>query len=348
MQDHLFRYWGKADEKYVGATSWHPLAYHCLDVAARGHVLLNAQPAWLASLGRLSGVSLNELPDWVAFLLTLHDSGKFGDGFQSLRPDLWQTLQGRTEDARPGERHDTLGYELLMESLPQWLNHPELARRGGQQMRPWLAAVTGHHGKPPRNLSAGDSARLLRDHFPAQVLEDTRQFVLEATELLMSDGTPLPTHQDGQVERYWQASWLLSGLAVTADWLGSNTLWFPYRKPEVGLAKCWWDTALPQAHRAVAESGLAPTTPIFSGFKKLFPRIKTPTPLQTWAEAVHITNNPQLFVLEELTGTGKTEVALTLAARLMAGGQGRGLYLALPTMATADAMFDRCSPREWG
>ena len=47
MQNHLFQYWGKADEKYVGATSWHPLAYHCLDVAACGQVLLNAQPSWL-------------------------------------------------------------------------------------------------------------------------------------------------------------------------------------------------------------------------------------------------------------------------------------------------------------
>ncbi|MBI4002403.1 MAG: CRISPR-associated helicase Cas3' [Nitrospira defluvii] len=341
MPNHYFQYWGKADEKYVSAISWHPLAYHCLDVAACGHVLLNAQPAWLASLGRLSGISLDKLPDWVAFLLILHDSGKFGDGFQSLRPDLWQILQGRTEGVRLGERHDTLGYELLMESLPQWLNRPELARRGGQQMRPWLAAVTGHHGKPPKNLFAGDSVRLLRDHFPAQVLDDTRQFALEAVELLLPDGCPLPAIQDGQAERYGQASWLLSGLAVTADWLGSNTRWFPYRQPTSGLAEYWRDTALPQAHRAVAESGLAPTTPIFPGFGKLFPQIKTPTPLQAWAEAVHITNSPQLFVLEELTGAGKTEVALTLAARLMAQGQGRGLYLALPTMATADAMFDR-------
>ena len=47
MQSHLFEYWGKADEKYVGETSWHPLAYHCLDVAACGQVLLNAQPSWL-------------------------------------------------------------------------------------------------------------------------------------------------------------------------------------------------------------------------------------------------------------------------------------------------------------
>lgn len=340
MQNY-FQYWGKADEKYAGETTWHPLAYHCLDVAACGHVLLNAQPAWLASFGRLSGISLAELPDWVAFLLTLHDLGKFSDGFQSLRPDLRKTLQGRTENARPGERHDTLGYELLMESLPQWLNHPELAQRGGQQLRPWLAAVTGHHGKPPKNLSTGDSVRLLRDHFPAQVLESARQFVLEAIKLLLPNECLLPAIQNGQAERYWQASWLIAGLAVAADWLGSNTLWFPYQKPEVELPKYWRDMALPQAHQAVAESGLTSNTPFFSGFGNLFPNIKTPTPLQVWAETVHITDSPQLFVLEELTGSGKTEAALTLAARLMAAGHGRGVYLALPTMATADAMFDR-------
>jgi hypothetical protein len=29
-----FRYWGKADPKYEGQSKWHPLVYHCLDVAA--------------------------------------------------------------------------------------------------------------------------------------------------------------------------------------------------------------------------------------------------------------------------------------------------------------------------
>jgi len=29
-----FRYWGKADPKYQGEPKWHPLVYHCLDVAA--------------------------------------------------------------------------------------------------------------------------------------------------------------------------------------------------------------------------------------------------------------------------------------------------------------------------
>jgi len=341
MKNNFWHYWGKADEQYDGEPKWHPLAYHSLDVAACGYLLGHSQPAWLACLSRLSGIPKNVLITWTTFLLVLHDSGKFSDGFQSLRPELWKTLQDRTDDVRPSERHDTLGYEILLEYLPQWLQQLELAQRGGQLLRPWLAAVTGHHGKPPKNLSKGDSVLLMRDNFSDRVGGDIQQFLLEAKELLIPGEFPWAAITEGSIEHYRQASWMLSGLAVTADWLGSNTRWFPYRKPERSITDYWNMIALPSANQAIAGSGLAPTATIFSGFGKLFPQIKTPTPLQTWVETVHIQNGPQLFVLEELTGAGKTEAALTLAARLMASGHGQGLYLALPTMATADAIFER-------
>lgn len=34
MREALLHYWGKADPAYAGEQKWHPLAYHCLDVAA--------------------------------------------------------------------------------------------------------------------------------------------------------------------------------------------------------------------------------------------------------------------------------------------------------------------------
>jgi CRISPR-associated endonuclease/helicase Cas3 len=48
-----------------------------------------------------------------------------------------------------------------------------------------------------------------------------------------------------------------------------------------------------------------------------------------------------LAVIEDETGAGKTEAALILAQRMMQAGNGRGLFFALPSMATADAMFAR-------
>ena len=50
---------------------------------------------------------------------------------------------------------------------------------------------------------------------------------------------------------------------------------------------------------------------------------------------------PQLWILEDITGAGKTEAALILAHRLMDQNQGDGVFIGLPTMATANAMYDR-------
>ncbi len=52
-------------------------------------------------------------------------------------------------------------------------------------------------------------------------------------------------------------------------------------------------------------------------------------------------DGPQLFILEDVTGAGKTEAALLLAHRLMSRGSANGIYFGLPTMATANAMYDR-------
>ena len=56
---------------------------------------------------------------------------------------------------------------------------------------------------------------------------------------------------------------------------------------------------------------------------------------------------PELLIVEDLSGGGKTEAALLAARRFLQGGQGRGLYVGLPTMATADAMYRRLAGSYW-
>lgn len=336
-----FRYWGKADSNNAGEHDWHPLVYHSFDVAACGAVLLRHQPAWLGNLSRLSGLEPAALTSWLVFLLAIHDMGKFGDGFQALRPDLQQELKGRVSNVADDVRHDSLGYAVVMEHLPRWLECPDLAGRGGSLLRLWASAVNGHHGRPPKN--EGRAAHVLR-HLPAgTVLKDAEQFVAFASHLLLPKGWTFPTRDHDSLDRYKQTSWLIAGMAVAADWLGSNTNWFKYHRPNLSLEDYWHQIALPSAEAAVAESGMyAPTPATDTTFSRLFPHIgASPTPLQSWSDAVSVAPGPHLFVLEELTGSGKTEAALTLAARLTGMGCGRGVYFALPTMATADAMFDR-------
>ena len=54
-----------------------------------------------------------------------------------------------------------------------------------------------------------------------------------------------------------------------------------------------------------------------------------------------MSSETQVHLLEDVTGAGKTEAAMMLAHRLMAAGSADGFFIALPTMATANAMYGR-------
>ena len=65
------------------------------------------------------------------------------------------------------------------------------------------------------------------------------------------------------------------------------------------------------------------------------------SPAQALAETLVLPEGPVLAIFEDVTGSGKTEAALILAHRLISHGKADGIYLALPTMATANAMYER-------
>src|SRR5262249_48835146 len=65
------------------------------------------------------------------------------------------------------------------------------------------------------------------------------------------------------------------------------------------------------------------------------------SPMQEWAATTPLPEGPLLILVEDETGSGKTEAAIILASRLMARGDAGGVYTALPTMATANALFER-------
>lgn len=107
----IFNYWGKADPAYPHEQKWHPLVYHCLDVAAVGVAYLE-QSSFLGTCCGLLNCSKPTFLSWSAFLLALHDLGKFSEAFQSQRQDLISELQKREPNPNKvySERHDSLGF----------------------------------------------------------------------------------------------------------------------------------------------------------------------------------------------------------------------------------------------
>ncbi len=65
--------------------------------------------------------------------------------------------------------------------------------------------------------------------------------------------------------------------------------------------------------------------------------------MQAACQSVVLQEGPVLALIKDETGAGKTEAALMLAQRMLEMQKGKGLFFALPTMATADAMFTRVS-----
>jgi CRISPR-associated endonuclease/helicase Cas3 len=337
-----FRYWGKANPSEQSGAAFHLLPFHCLDVAAVGVAYLRKSPSLLTSFRKLLNCTEQEFLSWAAFFLALHDLGKFSEAFQSQRPDLILLLQSRTPNLgkQYSERHDSLGFwlwddELIADVLLKiGVDDSRKTHRG---LKCWLQAVTGHHGMPPKPAGPVDFFFLREDkHAAADFVESM------AKVLLTDDAKRIPGGAGADFESCSRAlSWWFAGVAVLADWLGSNTQFFPYREKPQDL-QAYWTYAQDQASATLTHSGVLPiATEMGQMLTDFFPYIREASPLQDWAARVEISQAPQIYLLEDVTGAGKTEAAIMLAYRLMAKGGAQGFFIGLPTMATANAMYQR-------
>jgi len=349
MNDLIFHYWGKARPTENNPLTYHPLPYHCLDVAAVGEVYLTQHQNLLNFFCRKTGAPPELILAWMRLLLLLHDLGKFSESFQNLRPDLLGKLQNIfSSDKGYSIRHDTLGYwawEILgAETLEQC---QLLAMPNGvgdwsweNEIWPsWMRSVTGHHGIPPEEMENETKFKLA---FSEQDEQAVKKY-LQAIFPLLESSFPEWKAAKNFNKNAPRLSWWFAGIAVLADWIGSNADYFPYCVPDKNLSD-YWEYANKQAEKAVSESGILPVnSDKLRTFRELFPHLEgnPARPLQRLATQVEIAKTPQLFILEDLTGSGKTEAALMLTHRLMARGQVSGLYYGLPTMATANAMYGR-------
>ena len=320
----MLGFWGKARSAESVGPAWHPAAYHCMDVAAVAQVLLREGVSRPPSPWSEPGL-LNSL----AALVALHDVGKFTRPFQIKRQDCWPPVLGRAE-APAGPSHDTAGFALLKGVLAKSLDQL-LGGWPPYDRIPILAALCGHHGRPPQDCD--DLSRYVACSI---CISTAKEFISGVLTTL--PGPPLP-HADGSPA----LGWWLAGLTVLADWIGSAECWFPYHAPDLSLAEYWTKVALPRAVVAVAAAGVLPAVvrPHLT-LAGIVGRDVSASPVQALAQTLDLAEDgPVLVLVEDQTGSGKTEAGLLLAHRLMALGRAEGVFVALPTMATANAMYGR-------
>jgi CRISPR-associated endonuclease/helicase Cas3 len=313
------------------AEKWHPLVLHLLDVAASADAILAREPEVTRQrLADVLGMIWVDARPWLLVLVACHDLGKGCPGFQYK----WRNLSGLDGGASPD-----------MAINHAFVSQIELTRllielRWPEDLAALVADAVGcHHGEraTPTTLGhlEGNRRALGKPEW-----EMARRGILEALIEVFGPAEP-PT----KLTLTGPDFMLLAGLTSFADWIGSNEQYFPFGAPE----DCtdlhgWFETRRwRNAEEALDKAGWLPRTPLASAhrtFNDVFSL--SPRPLQqAVVDALSFIDKPAILLIEAPMGEGKTEAALYAHLELQRRLGHRGLYVALPTKATGNAMFGR-------
>ncbi len=327
----VLKLWGKTDK--TNEDLYHPLLFHMMDVAAVAGVVWDQvltsglRKRLECSLGTGAGSQ-------VVFLSGAHDIGKASPGFQGKVPDLSRQLDGflnfsENDINRP---HGFISTHVLNEAL------------GSCQASAVLAQVAGgHHGVFPRSAELRMGRDTLGNNSWKVAREELlREFVAAMGLVGLDDVTKYESEiTDPAVVP------ILAGFISIVDWIGSNQDFFPCvaeRGNGFGdTPENYWKDAQEKARKALEKLGWLPAVTFAdeARFDEVF-RDFTPNALQEVAiELASERNSPYLMIVEALMGSGKTEAALYAADLAMCRGFARGMYVAMPTQATGNAMFRR-------
>jgi CRISPR-associated endonuclease/helicase Cas3 len=332
--------WGKLSRD---KTLSHPLICHMLDVAKMAQALwcdaLTAgQRAHWAAMLRLDEVDTGRL---LAFWAGLHDLGKASPAFQRQWGEAKSLLSaaGLPFPQRFVDEFCSHG-RITTATLPDVLAaETDLPERAAKRI---ARAVGGHHGAWP---TPAEEQAVKSDERGSAEWDDVRRDLLCALQDELQPPAltawPLSCAVDNNAFLTW-----LSGLVSVADWLGSVEEYFPYIEAPLDPAQ-YTQRAAAQAQTALQSlhwTDWQPPTDALP-FVDLFPFIKSgPGPMQQAViDLAAQLDQPALVLIEAPTGSGKTEAALYLADTLARTLQQRGIYVAMPTMATSNQMWERVS-----
>lgn len=334
--------------------SFLPLFAHLLDTATSMDTLLDG---WVSpSLDQLARRQFTGHSKWspqermraaALFLAASHDIGKLSPAFACQVDWLSEKMnvQGLIHEPDVKAERRLLPHGLAGDIIvTEWL-----AKRGVSGAGALGSIVGGHHGIPPSSTQVRE-ARLRTNLLGSGPWQEAREEVLDS----IIEHLGLMPHVDSWKDIEWLEPVLvhLNGLLIIADWLASNSDYFPLLRDGEDSRKLFEQERLVRRARAgVARFELpAPWNPRDLGgtaselLRSRFTLPVTATATATQVAAVEAARSmelPGLLIVQDVMGAGKTESAF-MAAEILAARTGRrGVLFALPTQATTDAMFNR-------
>ncbi|MCX4851863.1 CRISPR-associated helicase Cas3' [Streptomyces sp. NBC_00893] len=344
------RMWGKEH----GLSRPYPVMCHLLDTGAVFQELWDVvlSDKTQAAIADALGLNVVEGRTLVSFWAGLHDIGKITPPFQAQVPACYSPV--RSDPAyvsAPGAeteksfRHEIASHWALSElfAAAGYPGDRRLPRKSvGQQVAQLLG---GHHGLFGAVLKAKEAAQAssYNPGLGAQGWAGQRRAHFEELRRAMGAfAVPVGGLPAGLAV-------VVAGLVVVADWLASQTSAIEPRIPEPGWSgtaeevDAHWQAAVKAAPGLVQAARLGRARFSAEEFGAMFPF--APNSLQRDL-AEHLPglvgeHGAGLVLVTAPTGDGKTEAALFASSLLGRAAGARGLYFALPTMGTADAMLPR-------
>ncbi|MFF2326486.1 MULTISPECIES: CRISPR-associated helicase Cas3' [unclassified Streptomyces] len=344
------RMWGKEN----GLSRPYPVMCHLLDTGAvfqeLWDVILSDRSR--AAIADALGLSAVEARTVVSFWAGLHDIGKITPPFQAQVPACYAPV--RDDPAyvsAPGAenekafRHEIASHWSLSELFEE-AGYPSggrlLRKSVGHQIAQLLG---GHHGLFGAVLQAKQVAQA-GDYNPGLGKRgwagQRRAHFQELRRAMGAFTVPLSGLPAGLAV-------VVSGLVVVADWLASQTSAIEPRIPGPGWSgtaaevDAHWRAAVKAAPELVRAARLGRARFSAEEFGAMFPF--APNSLQRdlveHLPGMVDEHGSGLVLVTAPTGDGKTEAALFAASLLGREAGARGVYFALPTMGTADAMLPR-------
>lgn len=334
--------WAKADKQ--DKSKVHRLVYHLIDVGQVALVMWNQAIdagtkrqfcSWLNCDEGTAGKTL-------AFLISLHDLGKASPSFQvKFAPMIGELRRAGfslpTEKSIQSSPHGVVSAWALRSLLP------ELIKISGRNAKMIASVIGGHHGSwitpsqlMPNALTSIDTG--VNDPGWDVARHELMKAMMQVFDPAIAFSLPENPEEVNTMLT------VFSGFTSVADWIGSMTEYFIYEKRTDLSLEEYAKHSAQAAEAALSQLGWlgwrADGTQLT--FSEMFPFIQKMNTLQDKiVQTIGNVSQPALIILESPTGSGKTEAALYAADTWLQTQHGGGLYIAMPTQATSNQMYER-------
>ncbi len=328
--------WAKSPKTSADPPDGHAVIAHLLDVAACVWEILEREPAsTLALVAQDLNLEVAQARAWVCALAGLHDLGKASPAFQQKWPVGRERV--KTHLSWLGNQRlptdDTPHNHITQVTLPDFLVGCGWDFDVAEKVSD---AIGAHHGF---RATGGELQQALETRERGKKDWDEARLELFKAVLEACGVGQAPSIMSLSGAAFQR----IAGLTSFADWVGSSFAFASFD----GDARAYFERAKVQARAKLDAIGWVPReplmtqeTPINTVFSYLDQHFKA-RPLQDALERLLEVDQPALFIIEAPMGEGKTEAALYAHLELQRRVLHRGLYIALPTQATGNAMFER-------